>query len=342
MLRNTGFVLAIGVLALAIACAGEKPDEVSGPVATQPETVAVPEKRPAETTPAKPAERPTERVEIESYKDVEALFEKLGYTPEAWQAGVREVPRMYTTNIPERWGSKYSKEVTVQTKKRLFFRVLAPLVLRSNELILGDRTRAESLASSIRTGDEPSADDRQWLQELAAHYKVIDSTDEPLDSESLDELLVRVDIVPVSLTLSQGAEESGWGTSRFVAEGNALFGQWTWDEKAMKPAQQRRALGNYGIAAFETPLQSVMAHAQNLNTHRAYAGLRSKRAEMRRNGHEPSGRVLAATLTSYSERGEAYVKTLHVIMDANHLDATDEAHLGDGPDILLIPVGEGV
>ena len=332
MMRQVVFPVAICALALMVGCGDEAPTGGS----------AADEEQAGEAGPAKRPERPTERIEIESHKDVEALFEKLGYTPEAWQAGIREVPRMYGTKIPLRWGKKTSKEVTVQTKKRIFFRVLAPLVLRSNELILRDRTRAEPLVSEIRAGKQPSADDRKWLRELAVHYKVIDSIETDLDSAALEELLVRVDIIPVSLALAQGAEESGWGTSRFAGEGNALFGQWSWDEKAMKPEQQRRAKGNYGIASFETPLQSVMAHAQNLNTHRAYAGLRAKRAEMRRNGQSPTGRALAATLTSYSERGEAYVKTLYAIMDVNRLDAADEAYLGDGPNILLIPVGEGV
>jgi len=335
MNRRAGFLVAICALALAltVGCGDRAPAESSATIEPQTEEAAAPTKRP---------ERPTQRIEIESHDDVKALFEKLGYTPEAWQAGIREVPRMYLTNVPRRWGKKTSKEITVLTKKRVFFRVLAPLVLRSNELILRERTRAETLASEIRAGKQLSAEDRQWLQELAVYYKVIDSAEAELDSAELDELLVRVDVVPVSLALAQGAEESGWGTSRFAGEGNALFGQWTWDEKAMVPEQQRRALGNYGIAAFETPLQSVLAYAQNLNTHRAYADLRAKRAEMRSNGQVPTGRTLAATLTSYSERGEAYVKTLYEIMDVNRLDAADEAHLGDGPNILLIPVGEGI
>jgi uncharacterized FlgJ-related protein len=332
-------LIAICALTLAVGC-GDRATAENPAAVTEPSEPT--EQAEHAAAPAEPHERPTERIEIASHEDVEALFEKLDYTPETWQAGIREVPRMYGTKIPLRWGKKTSKEVTVQTKKRLFFRVLAPLVLRSNELILRERTRAEALASQIRAGKPPTGDDRQWLQDLAVHYKVIDSVDTELDAAALDELMVRVDIIPVSLALAQGAEESGWGTSRFAGEGNALFGQWSWDEKAMKPEQQRRAKGNYGIAAFETPLQSVMAHAQNLNTHRAYAGLRAKRAEMRRNGQSPTGRALAATLTSYSERGEAYVKTLYSIMDVNHLAAADEAYLGDGPNILLIPVGEGV
>jgi uncharacterized FlgJ-related protein len=154
-------------------------------------------------------------------------------------------------------------------------------------------------------------------------------------------LLERVDIVPVSLALSQAAEESGWGTSRFAAEGNALFGQWTWGGEGIKPEQQRAALGDHRIAAFESPLQSVMAYMHNLNTHPAYAELRAMRARLRREGQPIRGRKLAEALTKYSERGQAYVDSLHAIMSVNHLDAADEAHLGDGPTIYLVPVGDG-
>ena len=41
-----------------------------------------------------------------------------------------------------------------------------------------------------------------------------------------------MDIIPVSIAIAQAANESGWGTSRFALEGNALFGQWTWSKSA--------------------------------------------------------------------------------------------------------------
>ncbi len=286
------------------------------------------------------AERESRYFEFESYKEVERLFEELNYTPEAWQAGVREVPRVYITKVSERWRAKTTKEISVQTKKGLFFRALAPLVLHANELIVADRQRVEALAI-VRALESLSPEEQQWLNELAARYK-IDLVKGEIAAAHVDELLRRVDIVPVSLALSQGAEESGWGTSRFAAEGNALFGQWTWGENAMKPKRQRASLGNYGLAAFETPLESVLAYIHNLNTHRAYTELRTRRAELRAAAEPLSGRALAKTLTRYSERGADYVKTLHVIMSVNQLDAADAAYLGNGPAIYLVPVGEGV
>ena len=279
------------------------------------------------------------RFEFESYVQVAELFEQLDYTEATWQAGIRQVPRVFLADIPPRWRDTVSKSVTVKVKKQIFFRALAPLALRSNELILADRERLTALAE---TGVGAwSADDRAWLSELAFRYGVTGEASDEVTPDALPELAVRVDIIPLSLALSQAAEESGWGTSRFAATGNALFGQWTWGPHAMKPAQQRAKLGNYGIRAFGTPLESVISYMLNLNSHRAYTKLRVRRAELRAAGEEPTGWILAETLDKYSERGAEYVKSLHAIMRVNRLTDADVAYLSEGPDLLLVPIGEG-
>ena len=286
--------------------------------------------------------RPAQTFEFQSYTEIAALADSLGYTSEAWTNGSRAVPRLYLTEIPQRWRDRTSREVSVEVKKQLFFRLLMPAVLSTNEMIRRDRALAEELVSRISSEGGLSDAETAWLARLAARYGVISSEYESPDSDALEELLTyRLLPVPVSLVMAQAAEESGWGTSRFAAEGNALFGQWAWSGRRMRPAQQRAELGDYGIAAFEAPLQSVVAYMLNLNSHAAYAELRAQRAELRDSGSSVSGRVLAETLTRYSERGEEYVETLHTIMRVNRLDATDEAYLDDGPSIFLIPVDPG-
>ena len=276
------------------------------------------------------------KVEVGSYKDVLELFGRLNYTPESWQAGIREVPRAYLTIIGDRWGSSTTKEITVLNKKQLFFRGIAPLILNSNELILKDRSRLESIRSSFGSGDSIPETDQIWIRKLADLYK-IKSTDEGLTATELDELWLRVDMVPPSLALAQAAEESGWGTSRFAAQGNAVYGQWTWGKNAIKPEQQREELGNYGIASFESLQESISAYMLNLNTHNAYSELRARRALLRENGEKITGMELAETLTRYSERGEAYVETLKSMMEYNLLIPTDDAYLSDGDPIYMIP-----
>jgi uncharacterized FlgJ-related protein len=147
-----------------------------------------------------------------------------------------------------------------------------------------------------------------------------------------------VDAIPPSLALGQAAYESGYGTSRFAREGNALFGQWTYGGEGMKPRKKRASKGNYAVAAYDWPLDSVRDYMRNLNTHRAYQGLRDERAAARADGRVPTGAELAATLTSYSEKGAEYVKELQGIMRTNELAVADRATLQAAPAILLIDV----
>ncbi len=288
-------------------------------------------------------DRPVERFKYDTPEQVEELAQRLNYTPEAWQAGVREVPRLYITTVPSRWRDKTSDDMPVIDKKRAFFRLLGPLVLHANELIEADRQQLESIMKTLRAGESISPREETFLRETAVAYKVAEGKgDVDISDQALqDELIRRVDTMPPSLVLAQAAEESGWGTSRFAIEGNALFGMWTWGDEGIRPEQQRSELGDHKIATHESPMHSVIAYMQNLNTNRSYEALRARRAELRKAGTKVTGWELAGTLTKYSERGQAYVDALRGLMKTNMLMATDDAYLGDGPTILLIPVGEG-
>jgi len=269
-------------------------------------------------------------VESKNYNDVLQLFNEIGYTAEQWQAGIREVPRIEITNIPQRW-QEVSQTIPVSDKKNIFFRLTGSGILQANEKILSER---EHLLNAINKKD---IQENEWLASLGVKYKVIKQESDKLDNAALIELKKRVDIVPPSLALAQAAEESGWGTSRFAIKGNSLFGQWDFSGKGIKPKEQRAELGNYGIAAFESPQDSIEAYMLNLNTHRAYERMRQKRAVFRQQNKEPTGWDLAKTLDKYSERGNDYVKTLHAIMSYNKLNDADQAHLWDKGKIVVSP-----
>lgn len=279
----------------------------------------------------------TVRFEYASFNDGLKLLQDLNYTPEAWQAGIREIPHLLIIEIPQRWRQNTTQDIEVKLKKQVFFRIVAPLALSVNEDNLSDREKLEKI---IRKGIPGlSGDELNWLTQLAQQYKVIENGND-IEESHLKELWVRVDIIPLSLVLAQSAEESGWGTSRFAAEGNALFGQWAWGENTIKPKEQRSGMGDYGLARFDSPLESMRAYMLNLNTHAAYANLRKVRADLRNKGNQVDGVSLARTLTSYSERGEEYVETLLSIMNYNHLNQADEAYLKKDPVILFIPIVE--
>jgi Bax protein len=97
----------------------------------------------------------------------------------------------------------------------------------------------------------------------------VNNPDEQVREGIFEELWEKVDFVPPSLALSQGAEESGRGTSLFPAAGNSEYGQWTWGKNAIIQEQQGKELGNYCIDAFETLQESVSGYMLNLNTHNA-------------------------------------------------------------------------
>jgi Bax protein len=285
--------------------------------------------------------KPTdERVPCRDHNDVFALFDRLGYTQQAWQAGIREVPRVYLEDIPERWRERSSTVMTVAEKKRIFFRLIAPIVLRINEVIAADRARAKVITERLSLGEGVIPEDQAWLAELAVRYKVIGSPSDRLDSDQYPELLLRVDIVPASLSLAQAASESGWGTSRFAAEGNSLFGQWSWG-KGLKPTEQRgEELGDHRVAAFGSTGEAAYAYARNLNTQDAYRDFRLKRADLRRRNLRVSGEVLVETLIHYSERGQAYVEDLKRIIRQNRLADADDAYLRDMPVIRIVDAYE--
>jgi uncharacterized FlgJ-related protein len=280
-----------------------------------------------------------EKVLCRSYKDVLALFDRLGYTQKAWQAGIREIPRVYLVDVPDIWHERSSNDLSVLDKKRLFFRLIAPIVLRINELILEDRVRAKALTERLARGETVTPENQVWLTDLAVKYKLLESTSDNLANDAFAELLLRVDIVPPSLSLEQAASESGWGTSRFAAQGNALFGQWTWG-KGLKPAEQRTSkLGDYRVAAFDSTAQAAYSYALNLNTASAYRDLRLKRADLRRQKLRISGTVLADTLRNYSERGQAYVDDLKALIRENRLEDADDAYLRHMAVIDIVPAG---
>ena len=280
-----------------------------------------------------------EKVPCRNYKDVLALFDRLDYTQKAWQAGIHEIPRVYLEDVPDTWRERSAKGLSVADKKRLFFRLIAPIVLRINELILEDRARARELTERLAQGQSVTSDDQAWLTELAVRYKVLGAKGERLASDSFAELLTRVDVVPPSLSLAQAATESGWGTSRFASQGNSLFGQWTWG-KGLKPAEQRTSqLGDYRVAAFDSTAQAAYSYTLNLNTTPAYRDLRLKRADLRRQNQRISGIVLADTLRNYSERGQAYVEHLKAFIRQNRLDDADGAYLRHMAVIHIVPAG---
>ncbi len=203
--------------------------------------------------------------------------------------------------------------------KARFIEYLLPFVEDANRAIERRRARLIGIADRHETRGAITLMDRWWLAEQARAYAV--DLEAPVDQ--LQELLLRTDTVPPSLAISQGAIESGWGTSRFAVDGNNLFGHWCFVEGCGMVPDRRPAGAQHEVATFSGTAVAVQRYLHNLNTHEAYAPFRELRAEARRQDRPLSGQALAAGLARYSERGQPYVRDVRLVIRANDLEAFD-------------------
>ena len=212
------------------------------------------------------------------------------------------VKPIYFTQFPRDLDELQSTKL----KKETFIKIVLPLIVAENERILADREKLISLSSKKYTTDI----EKQWLRQKLLEYKV--------KKGDLKELLVRIDIIPTSIALAQAAKESGWGTSRFALEGNAIFGQWTWSGQGIAPVD-RASNKNHKILKFPILRASVKAYQNNLNTHKSYTKFRQKRLSLRDKKNKISGLELTETLNNYAQTGSEYTKILNQIIKQNRL-----------------------
>ena len=212
------------------------------------------------------------------------------------------VKPIYFTQFPRDLDALQSTKL----KKETFIKIVLPLIVAENERILEDRNKLISLAKKKFTTDL----EKQWLRQKLLEYKV--------KKGDLKKLLNRMDIIPTSIALAQAAKESGWGTSRFALEGNAIFGQWTWSGQGIAPLD-RESNKNHKILKFPILRASVKAYQNNLNTHKSYKMFRDKRLKLRDKNKKISGLELTETLKNYAQTGSEYTKILNQIIRQNRL-----------------------
>ncbi|MGH6619011.1 MAG: glucosaminidase domain-containing protein [Alphaproteobacteria bacterium] len=246
-------------------------------------------------------------------------FATIGYDLDAVRTGATSVPRIFLARVPAGLA-----DVTHTThRKDVFLRVMLPLVLEANERVQQQRAQLLVMDAKLAAGQPLTGEQQDRLGAIAAEYD--------LDPDRIDLLLRRVDAVPPSLALAQAAIESGWGTSRFILEGNAVFGQWAWgDEQGLVP-NGREVGKTHKIKSFQLLTDSVRAYVHNLNTHNAYRDFREKRLMLRAEGKQLAGMALVPTLGAYSELKGQYLDLLRSIITANELQPLDGARLHDGP-----------
>lgn len=242
--------------------------------------------------------------------ELEAVFDELNYAWPPSQPEPGAVPSIAVRAMPVDLAT-----LSVERRKSIFFRILAPLIAAENRKLREQRefllTTFAEYPALPKSGPLASR-----VQAIASRFNVGGNLDRKMNRELL---LRRVDTVPAALVLAQAANESGWGTSRFVREANNVFGMWTWDEDAGLEPNRRIEDGTHFVRVFDNLQDAVGNYLHTINIGPAYRELRELREIERRNNREPGAMKLAAGLRRYSERGEEYVQEIRSMIEYNQL-----------------------
>ena len=221
----------------------------------------------------------------------------------------KKVKPIYISILPK----EINQIENTKEKKNIFIKIVLPLILKENERIILNRKKLFNILGKSSN----SKIEKKWLSQKFQDYSI--------KNADISELKIRMDIIPVSLAIAQAAKETGWGTSRFAIEGNALFGQWTYSENGIEPLDSTE--GNHKVMSFNVLQASVKAYQKNLNTHKVYKKFRRARANLRERGQEINSLKLTKYLDKYAQTGEKYTLVLEKIIKQNDLMDFDQAKL---------------
>ena len=241
------------------------------------------------------------------------IFERYNFTIENFMNNSYENLIIFSS-LPE----DFLELEPARLKKSLFIKTILPIIFLENEKVLLERKKilewwTETDGEQIKREFWP-----EWLKKISQKYL--------FDGENMGNLLMRIDIIPISLALSQAAVESGWGSSRYAREGNAMFGQYTYDAESGLVPKNRSEEKTFLIKKFLTLSDSVESYIRNLNTHNAYSDFRKLRKNLRMNGESIRGDLLSEKLLNYSERRELYIGDIKEVMKTNNFIKFDKIY----------------
>ena len=253
-------------------------------------------------------ELPTDTVRLNA-STLNELFKETKYSLENVRKS-KLVKPFYISLLPNEMKMIQSS----QKRKNLFIQIILPLILEENNKVKIERKKLFRILN--KNNNSPS--EKSWIRKKIKQYGIKD--------KDLSTLKIRMDIIPVSLVIAQAAKETGWGTSRFALEGNALFGQWTWSGDGIKPLEVSSEK-THKVMKFKILQASVRAYQRNLNTHPSYKKFRMARAELRDNGEKLASLSLVNYLDKYAQTGQEYIKVLKQIIKQNSLTDFDDVRL---------------
>ena len=209
----------------------------------------------------------------------------------------------------------------LKDNKKKFVRTVLPLIINENQKILSVRNNLLLLKNKLSSNYSLNKSELQILKKLSKNHKIKFNNSHKFDV--INNLLKKVDIIPNSIVLAQAAIESGWGSSRFAQDFNALFGEYTYDnDKGVVPLERENG-ENHLIKAFNSYNSSVESYFNNINSHYAYEQFRELRKVMREKNNFSNVTLLVDKLNTYAE-DENYIQTIRSVIKNNNFEIFDK------------------
>ncbi len=208
----------------------------------------------------------------------------------------------------------------LDSNKKDFVKTVLPIIINENQNILMTRSFVKNLKNKLETFRTLENKEIRTLNDIAKNYNIKYLKKHKLDL--VNEILFNVDVIPNSIVLAQAAIESGWGSSRFAREHNALFGEYTYDtEKGVIPLN-RDSGKTHLIKSFNSLDSSVKSYFNNINSHYAYREFRDIRKIMRDKNNFSDVNLLVEKLETYAADSN-YVNTIRSVIEKNNFKLFD-------------------
>ncbi|WP_049723531.1 glucosaminidase domain-containing protein [Gilvimarinus polysaccharolyticus] len=219
----------------------------------------------------------------------------------------------------------------IPTRKQTFIQLITPMIAQKNSALLEVRKLVLEMQARLARGETLTHVQKGQLQRLVLHYKIKNKKNDSQNdlqqalttAQKIEQLLLRIDVIPASMVIAQAAAESGWGTSRFAQQAQNLFGQWCYTKGCGLIPKRRSKGAAHEVRKFSSLEQAVNAYYRNINTHRTYRDVRTRRAALRQADKRIGGLALIPGLTGYSSRGQVYVDEISELIKYNKLDSLD-------------------
>lgn len=220
----------------------------------------------------------------------------------------KPVPRLFVQSVPE----DFNREKYDEVRPALFYEMMLPVILKANETLAAERERLMRLKREFDDTGDLSAQSMDELREWVKRYDVKPSDD--LDT-LFNSLIPRVDGVTPTLLLTMAAQDSGFGTSRYAREYNAVFNQRDWDGRGAVPDEAQKEGPQYRIKVFNSLYDAVISQIHYLNTNGYFENYRIAREKYRRSNNPMRGYSIAHLLINFPYKTFKYPDIIkHLIL----------------------------